>query len=251
MKRLLILLSCVLCAQSIFAQSTLSDKEEISRDTIANMVIVKHYDRDCHHPIWDIYFDNFSDHYADRVCTRTRRDSVVWPENWVDIFQNDKSERALNTGATCAMKSVKDIDILKILVDSTLINVEKWREVSGVIIPRYTLDRHSHLRRLQLRYYCEEDTITAADISRIAYAIDTRIVFGDWAAATADRERFDFLPYFDLGTDPTSPYALHGGLFCSSPNRVPAIRHNRRTRFDPIIRHFRPLFQEYVSNHEI
>lgn len=222
MKRLLIILSCVLCSQSIFAQSTTSDDEEISRDTIANMVIVQRHISGGRLKCWDVFFDNFSHEYAVETERRSYRDSIRRPK-FADISPQ-KDEHTFNVTGNYAIAYATGDDITQILNDSTVIDLKKWQNIGGAIIPSYTLDRHSHLRQLHLLYYCnpdKEDTITAVDVFHIANAIDTRIVFGNWAAKTADRKFFDFLIYITFTSPVINRYALgvEGGIVHPRPEQ--------------------------------
>lgn len=211
MKDLFILLFLILFARVAPAQTESAPNEEISRDTVANMVIVQSCHEDSHIKCWDVFFDNFSHEYAAETERRSFRDSIRRPRVDADVFITYKDEYTLSVAGDYAIRHAAGDDITQILNDSTVIDLRKWRNIGAVIRPHYTLDRHSHLRQLKLIYHCmpdKEDAITAADISRIAYAIDTRIVFGDWAAFTSDRKFFDFLPYITTSSPLLNRYPL-------------------------------------------
>ncbi len=202
MKRSTVLLSLVLLVQSLSAQTkdTTAWSREVSRDTVANMIIVRRCDIDEKAATyWDVYFDNFSRDYSKEADRRFFRDSIrrFIPRDTDTYFVVDPYEYVCNVASNYIARRVKEGGgAERVFSDTTVISRDKLYNLSPVFILKLTLDRHSHLRHLGVIYWCKEgmeDTIDAADIARLAYAFDTRVDFGDWVSHIADFASFSIL----------------------------------------------------------
>lgn len=200
MKRLAFLLSLVLLAQSLSAQTkdTTAWNREVSRDTVANMVIVKSYGRSARSTSWDVYFDNFSHDYVINAENRFFRDSIrrFIPRDTDTYFVVDPYEYVCNVAGRYIERRVKGGGAERVFSDTTVISRDKLYNLNPVLRFRITLDRHSHLRHWAVEYWYKEgmeDTIDAADIARLAYAFDTRVDFGDWVSHIVGHARFSIL----------------------------------------------------------
>lgn len=200
MKRSTVLLSLVLLVQSLSAQTkdATAWNREVSRDTVANMVIVKRCGIDDRSISWDVYFDNFSHDYVINADRRFFRDSIrrFIPRDTDTYFVVDPYEYVCNVAGRYIERRVKGGGAERVFSDTTVISRDKLYNLSPVLRLNPTLDRHSHLRHLGVYYWCKEgmeDTIDAADIARLAYAFDTRVDFGDWVSHIAGHARFSIL----------------------------------------------------------
>lgn len=201
MKRSTVLLSLVLLVQSLSAQTkdTTAWNREVSRDTVANMVIVKRCGIDDRSTSWDVYFDNFSRDYSKEAKNRFFRDSIrrFIPRDTDTYFVVDPYEYVCNVAGRYIARRVKEGgDAERVFSDTTVISRDKLYNLSPVFILKLTLDRHSHLRHWAVDYWYKEgmeDTIDAADIARLAYAFDTRVDFGDWVSHISGHACFSIL----------------------------------------------------------
>lgn len=202
MKRSTVLLSLVLLVQSLSAQTkdTTAWNREVSRDTVANMIIVKRCDIDEKvATYWDVYFENFSRDYSKEVDRRFFRDSIrrFLPRD-TDIYDAIRPyEYVCNVASNYIARRVKEGGgAERVFSDTTVISRDKLYNLNPVFILKLTLDRHSHLRHWGVIYWCKEgmeDTIDAADIARLAYAFDMGVDFGDWVSYIFGHASFSIL----------------------------------------------------------